>query len=108
MDRWPLSLFEVPTYRRALYSGYAVRTQGLTCEAAGPHRVCESGLGFNLVTSAEIRNCAGWRFETQIASLRISGMVRLVHDSGSRAPEAAGIRVAAVFRLLGGASWMSS
>jgi hypothetical protein len=71
----------------------AARARRLACEAAGPHREYESGLGLDLVTSAEIRYCAGSPFETQISSRSVVGMARLVHDCGSRGPEAAEIRV---------------
>jgi hypothetical protein len=37
-----------------------VRARRLACKAAGPHRECESGLGFNLVTGTEVQNCARW------------------------------------------------
>jgi hypothetical protein len=94
---------EAPTRHTAM-------TRGLACNAAGPHRVkIWWGLSY-VVRDAAIRYayCAGSPFETQISSRSVVGMARLVHDCGSREPEAAGIRVKFRFGLHGGASWMSS
>jgi hypothetical protein len=70
----------------------------------------ESPAGFDLYGARDVEFgiAPGGGFQTQFSSRRIGGMARLVHDCGSRAPQAAGIRVAAFFPWRGGTSWMSS
>jgi hypothetical protein len=71
----------------------AIRARRPPCITAGRSaQKTERGLSY-VVRDADIRNCAGSPFETQISSRSVVGMARYAFDGGSRGPEAAGIRL---------------
>jgi hypothetical protein len=69
--------------------------RGLDCKAAGQTRAkIWRGLSY-VVRDAEFGIAPGGGFQTQFSSRLVVGIAQLVRDCGSRAPQAAGIRVAA-------------